>query len=90
MVNNLWQLLVTGPLVEMNEVRGDVDGSILVQRQCDELGLEFDVNSHDIYCAGLGEGASGSTATNMLRLVLTCRDRVGPMQGNVMRPSRLL
>ena len=63
----------TGLLVEMNEVRGDVDGSILVQRQCDELALEFDVISHDIYCAGtasapvliLGQVQSTRVATDL-------------------------
>ena len=38
MIDDLRQLAVTGPLVEVNEVGGDADGPFLIQRQCDEFG----------------------------------------------------
>ena len=52
MIDDLRQPAVAGPSVEVNEVGGDADGPFLIQRQCDELGLEFAVISHDIYCTG--------------------------------------
>ena len=36
----------------MNEVRGDADGPILIQRQCDEFGPVLAVGSDDIDSAG--------------------------------------
>ena len=38
MIEDLRQPAVAGPSVQVNEVRGDADGPILIQRQCDELG----------------------------------------------------
>ena len=58
MVNDLRQLAVAGPLVEVNEVGCDAHGPFLVQRQCDEFGSVLTVRSSDIYCA---------TATSYLR-----------------------
>ena len=52
MIDHLWQPAVAGPLIEVNEVWGDSDGPFLIQRQSYEFGLEFAVNSPDIYCAG--------------------------------------
>ena len=50
MIDDLRQPAVARPSVKVNEIRGDADGPILIQRQCDELSLEFAVISHDIYC----------------------------------------
>jgi len=50
-VNDLRQLAVAGPLVEVNEVGCDADGPFLIQRQCDELGSVLTVSRSDIYCA---------------------------------------
>ena len=58
MIDDLRQLAVAEPLVEVNEVRGDADGPFLIQRQCDELGPVLTVRSSNIYCA---------TATSCLR-----------------------
>ena len=52
MIDDLRQLAVAGPLVEVNEVRGDAHGPFLIQRQFDEFGLEFAIISPDIYCSG--------------------------------------
>ena len=52
MVNDLRQLGVAGPLVEVDKVGCDAHGPLLGQRQSYELGLEFAANSPDIYCTG--------------------------------------
>ena len=51
MIDDLRQPAVAGPLVEVNEVRGDADLPILVQRQCDELGPVLAIRSGDINSA---------------------------------------
>jgi len=50
-VNDLGQLAVAGPLIEVDEVGGDAHGPFLIQRQCDELGSVLTVRRSDIYCA---------------------------------------
>ena len=52
MVNDLRQLAVAGPLVEVNEVGGDADGPFLVQRQCDELSPVLAIGGDGIDSAG--------------------------------------
>ena len=59
MIDDLRQLAVAGPLVEVNEVRGDADGPFLIQRQCDELGPVLTVRSGDID----GSGAASAPKT---------------------------
>ena len=51
MVNDLRQLGVAGPLVEVDKIGGDADGPFLIQRQCDELGPVLTIRRSDIYCA---------------------------------------
>jgi len=50
-VNDLRQLAVAGPLVEVDEVGCDADRPFLIQRQCDELGPVLTIRWSDIYCA---------------------------------------
>ena len=51
MIDDLRQLAVAGPLIEVNEFRGDAHGPFLIQRQSDELGPVLTVRRSDIYCA---------------------------------------
>ena len=52
MIDDLWQPAVAGPLIEVNEVRGDADGPFLIQRQCDELGPVLVVGGDSIDSTG--------------------------------------
>ena len=51
MIDDLRQPAVAGPLVKVNEVRGDADGPFLIQRQCDELGPVLTIRCSDINSA---------------------------------------
>ena len=51
-IKDLLQRAVAGPLIEVNESGCGANGPSLIQRQCDQLGLEFAIISHDIYCTG--------------------------------------
>ena len=48
MIEDLRQPAVAGPSVQVNEVGGDADGPILIQRQCDEFGPVLAVSGDDI------------------------------------------
>ena len=52
MVEDLRQPAVAEPSVQVNEVRGDADGPILIQRQCDELGPVLAIGGDGIDSAG--------------------------------------
>ena len=52
MIEDLRQPAVAGPSVQVNEVRGDADGPILIQRQCDELGPVLAIGGENIDSAG--------------------------------------
>jgi len=51
-IKDLRQPAVAGPSVQVNEVRGDADGPILIQRQCDELGPVLAIGGDGIDSAG--------------------------------------
>ena len=52
MIEDLRQPAVAGPLVEVNVARGDANGLILIQRQCDELGPVLAIGGDGIDSAG--------------------------------------
>ena len=52
MIEDLRQPAVAGPSVQVNEVGGDADGPILIQRLCDEFGPVLAVGSDGIDSAG--------------------------------------
>jgi len=51
-IEDLRQPAVAGPSVQVNGVRGDADGPILIQRQCDELGPVLAIGGDGIDSAG--------------------------------------
>jgi len=55
-VNDLRQRGVAGPLVWVNEVRGDADGPFLIQRQSDEFGPVLAIGGDGIDSAGAASG----------------------------------
>jgi len=58
-IEDLRQPAVAGLWVQVNEVRGDADGPILIQRQCDELSPVLAASGDDIDSAGATGAPNG-------------------------------
>ena len=78
MIDDLRQPAVAGPLVEVNVARGDANGLILIQRQCDELGPVLAIG-------GDGIDSAGATGAPMVINDQVQATRVAPDLGVMLR-----